>query len=301
MPFQVRPVKQFLVRPALPAPLARLPELGLNLLWSWNHSIRAVFRRLDYPIWKASGYNPVVMLGRVSQETLERAAADPRYLALYRRAEQNTEEFWADVAQREVHWFEKWSQVLEWNPPFARWFVGAKTNVSYNCLDRHIATHRKNKIAILWEGESGEQRMISYQELHRLVSRFANVLKGRGLKAGDRAIIYMGMVPEVVVAMLACARVGAPHSVVFGGFAAESLRDRINDCGAKVVVTQDGKSKGIMLTTGLGVGPVPKTYVESKKLIFAIHEQLPGFDVKANLGAPDERIFSAPPIKPKKP
>ena len=136
--------------------------------------------------------------------------------------------------------FQKWTHVFEWNPPFAKWFVGGKTNASYNCLDRHLATHRKNKVAILWEGEPGDQRMISYQELHRLVCRFANVLKGRGLKAGDRAIIYMGMVPELPVALLACARLGITHSVVFGGFSAEALKARIQDLEAQVVITADG-------------------------------------------------------------
>ncbi len=126
--------------------------------------------------------------------------------------------------------------MLEWNPPFARWFAGAKTNVSYNCLDRHLTTHRKNKVAILWEGEPvaaiGEQRFLTYQELHRLVVRFASVLKSRGFKAGDRAIIYMPMVPELPIAMLACARLGIVHSVVFGGFSAEALKARIQDLGA---------------------------------------------------------------------
>ena len=130
--------------------------------------------------------------------------------------------------------------MFEWHPPFVKWFVGGKTNVSYNCLDRHLATHRKNKVAILWEGEPGDQRQISYQELHRLVCRFANVLKGRGLKAGDRAIIYMGMVPELPVALLACARLGITHSVVFGGFSAEALKARIQDLEAQVVITADG-------------------------------------------------------------
>ena len=117
--------------------------------------------------------------------------------------------------------------MFEWDPPFAKWFVGGKTNVSYNCLDRHLATHRKNKVAILWEGEPGDQRQISYQELHRLVCRFANVLKGRGLKAGDRAIIYMGMVPELPVALWASAP--GVIRVVFGGFSAEALKTRIQD------------------------------------------------------------------------
>ena len=146
-------------------------------------------------------------------------------------------EFWGELAERELFWFQKWSHVFEWNPPFAKWFVGGKTNVSYNCLDRHLTTPRKNKVAILWEGEPGDQRMISYQELHRLVCRFANVLKGRGLKAGDRAIIYMGMVPELPIALLACARLGITHSVVFGGFSAEALKARIQDLEAQVVIT----------------------------------------------------------------
>src|ERR1051326_8277835 len=112
------------------------------------------------------------------------------YRDLYRRAEQDPEKFWAEIAEKEIHWFEKWSSVLEWNPPFARWFVGAKTNVSYNCLDRHAATHRKNKVAILWEGEPGEQRFLTYQELLRLVSRFANVLKSRRYWEGAASGIY---------------------------------------------------------------------------------------------------------------
>ncbi len=162
------------------------------------------------------------------------------YLDLYRRAEHSPEAFWGDVAEREVHWFEKWSQVLDWKPPIARWFVGAKTNVSYNCLDRHIATHRKNKVAILFEGEPGDQRFITYQELHRLVVRFASVLKSRGYKAGDRAIVYMPMIPELPIAMLACARLGIIHSVVFGGFSSEALKARIQDLGATIVITADG-------------------------------------------------------------
>jgi acetyl-CoA synthetase len=162
------------------------------------------------------------------------------YRALYERAKEHPEEFWGELAEKELFWFEKWSHVFEWNPPYAKWFVGGKTNVSYNCLDRHLATARKNKAAIIWEGEAGEQRTLTYQELHRLVCRFASVLENRGLKAGDRAIIYMGMVPEVAVAMLACARLGVTHSVVFGGFSAEALRTRIQDLEAQVVITCDG-------------------------------------------------------------
>ncbi len=162
------------------------------------------------------------------------------YLDLYGRAEHDPEAFWGEIAEREIHWFEKWSEVLEWNPPFARWFVGAKTNVSYNCLDRHLTTHRKNKVAILWEGEPGDQRFLTYQELHRLVVRFASVLKSRGYKAGDRAVVYMPMIPELPIAMLACARLGIIHSVVFGGFSAEALKARIQDLGASIVITADG-------------------------------------------------------------
>jgi acetyl-CoA synthetase len=163
-----------------------------------------------------------------------------QYCDLYRRAEQRPEEFWGELAKSELAWFEPWSHVFEWQPPFVKWFVGGKINASYNCLDRHLETPRKNKVAILWEGEPGEQRAISYQELHRLVCRFANALKSRGLKAGDRAIIYMGMVPELPIAMLACARLGVTHSVVFGGFSAEALKARIQDLEAAVVITADG-------------------------------------------------------------
>ncbi|HUA86160.1 MAG TPA: acetate--CoA ligase [Bryobacteraceae bacterium] len=162
------------------------------------------------------------------------------YRELYARAQQDPETFWGEIAEREIHWFEKWSRVLEWNPPFAKWFVGAKTNVSYNCLDRHLATHRKNKAAILWEGEPGDTRTITYQELHRLVVRFASLLKSRGYHTGDRAILYMPMVPELPIAMLACARLGIIHSVVFGGFSAEALKARIQDLGASLVITADG-------------------------------------------------------------
>ncbi len=160
--------------------------------------------------------------------------------ALYAEAEHHPGEFWGKLAETEIHWFQKWTSVFDWHPPNVRWFVGATTNASYNCLDRHLTTHRKNKVAILWEGEPGDQRMISYAELHRLVCRFANVLKARGLKTGDRAIIYMPMVPELPVAVLACARLGIIHSVVFGGFAAEALKTRIQDLEAQVVITSDG-------------------------------------------------------------
>jgi acetyl-CoA synthetase len=161
------------------------------------------------------------------------------YRELYRRAEENPEAFWAEQAENEVHWFEKWNHPFEWNPPFVKWFVGGKTNAAYNCLDRHLAT-RGDKAAIIFEGEPGDRRTITYRELHRLVSRFTNVLKARGCQPGDRAMIYMPMVPEAVVAMLACARLGVTHSVVFGGFSAEALKARIHDLDARIVLTADG-------------------------------------------------------------
>jgi acetyl-CoA synthetase len=163
-----------------------------------------------------------------------------QYREMYERAEKNPAEFWADLAEREVFWFEKWTSVFDWQFPLVRWFPGAKTNACYNCIDRHLHTPRRNKIALIWEGEPGDSRMISYQELHRLVCRFTNVLKGRGLKSGDRAILYMPMIPELPIAVLACARLGVIHSVVFGGFSAEALKQRIQDLEAQVVVTADG-------------------------------------------------------------
>jgi acetyl-CoA synthetase len=165
-------------------------------------------------------------------------------VAEYRKlGEKNPEKFWAKMAKENVSWFTPWKKVLDWKPPFAKWFVGAKTNVSYNCLDRHLEGEnawRKNKAAIIWEGEPGDSRVITYAELHREVCRFANVLKARGVKKKDRVILYMPMVPEAAVAMLACTRIGATHSIVFGGFSADALRDRILDAGAKVVITSDG-------------------------------------------------------------
>ena len=179
---------------------------------------------------------------RPSPEFVRRAHVQSMddYRALYERAKETPEEFWGELAEQELFWFEKWSHVFEWNPPFAKWFVGGKINASYNCLDRHLATPRRNKVALLWEGEPGDQRMITYYELHRLVCRFANALKSRGWKEGDRAIIYMPMLPELPVAMLACARLGITHSVVFGGFSAEALKARIQDLEAGVVITADG-------------------------------------------------------------
>jgi acetyl-CoA synthetase len=164
--------------------------------------------------------------------------ANVRDESIYQEADSDFEAFWAKHAE-ELDWFQKWDRVLEWELPWAKWFVGGKINVSFNCLDRHLQT-RGQKRAIVWEGELGEEKTYTYEELHREVCKFATVLKGFGLKAGDRVAIYMGMVPELPVAMLACARIGCPHSVVFGGFSPDSLADRINDAEAKVLITQDG-------------------------------------------------------------
>ena len=151
----------------------------------------------------------------------------------------NIEAFWAKIAG-ELHWFKKWDKVLEWNAPWAKWFVNGKINVSYNCLDRHVATAKKTKAAIIWEGEPGDERVLTYWDLYREVNKFANVLKKLGVKKGDRVTIYLPMIPELPIAMLACTRIGAPHSVVFGGFSAEALKDRINDSQANILITADG-------------------------------------------------------------
>ena len=159
--------------------------------------------------------------------------------SVYDKAERDPEAFWESFA-RELEWSAPWTKVLEWTPPFAKWFVGGKINASVNCVDRHLETARRNKAAIVWEGEPGDRRTLTYWDLHREVNRFANVLRNLGVGRGDRVTIYMPMVPELPIAMLACARIGAIHSVVFGGFSAESLRDRINDQQAKLLVTSDG-------------------------------------------------------------
>ncbi len=161
------------------------------------------------------------------------------YEALYRRSVVDPEGFWAEQAES-LLWSRRWDRVLEWESPFAKWFVGGQLNISENCVDRHTTTWRKNKAAILWEGEPGDTRILTYQELHREVCRFANVLKELGVSKGDRVGLYMPMIPELPIAMLACARIGATHGVVFGGFSAEALRDRMNDAQAKLVVTADG-------------------------------------------------------------
>ena len=169
-----------------------------------------------------------------------RISSMEEYQKIYDRAAADPAAFWAELAEKELHWFEKWETVLDWQPPIAKWFSGGKINISYNCLDRHLTTWRKNKAALIWEGEPGDSRTLTYAQLHREVCQMANVLKQLGVQKGDRVGLYMPMIPEAAIAMLACARIGAVHSVVFGGFSAEALRDRLADGEAKVVITADG-------------------------------------------------------------
>ncbi len=158
---------------------------------------------------------------------------------VYARAERDPEGFWEGFAD-ELEWFTRWTRVLDWQPPHARWFVGGTLNASVNCVDRHVRGPRRNKAALIWEGEPGDRRTLTYFDLYRQVSQFANVLRSLGVSRGDRVAIYLPLVPELAIAMLACARIGAVHSVVFGGFSSESLRDRINDAQATLLVTADG-------------------------------------------------------------
>jgi acetyl-CoA synthetase len=158
---------------------------------------------------------------------------------IYRSAEGDPDGYWAEQA-RTLEWIKPWDQVLDWRPPYAKWFLGGRINVSVNCVDRHIRDARRNKAALIWEGEPGDRRTLTYWELYVEVNKFANVLKRLGVRRGDRVGIYLPLIPEAAIAMLACARIGAIHSVVFGGFSPESLRDRMNDARAKVVITADG-------------------------------------------------------------
>jgi acetyl-CoA synthetase len=161
------------------------------------------------------------------------------YKSLYEESLKNPKRFWRKVTD-ELKWQKKWTQLVDWKPPFAKWFIDGKINICENCVDRHAAGPRRNKAAIIWEGEPGEKRILTYQQLHREVCKFANVLKRNKLKKGDRVLIYMPMIPEAAIAMLACARLGIVHSVVFGGFSADSIRDRAADSGAVAIITADG-------------------------------------------------------------
>jgi acetyl-CoA synthetase len=176
-----------------------------------------------------------------------------QYEKMWQEAAADLEGFWGQMAG-ELHWFKPYTKVLEWNEPFAQWFVGGQTNVSYNCLDAHLGTPRQNKAAYIWEGEPGDVRVLTYQMLHTEVCKFANVLKNLGIKKGDVVSIYMPMIPELAIAMLACARIGAPHSVIFGGFASEAIADRNNDAKAKLQITADAgwrRGKQIPLKTNV--------------------------------------------------
>jgi|UPI0002FE5221 acetyl-CoA synthetase len=185
---------------------------------------------------------------------------------IYQKAEDRLA-FWEERAST-LSWFKKWDTVLEWNPPFAKWFNGGKLNASYNCLDRHLAGPRADKNAIVFEGENGDTQMLTYKELHHEVSKFAGVLRSLGVKKGDVVTIYMPMIPEAVVAMLACSRIGAPHSVVFGGFSAEAIRDRINDAKSKIVITADaGYRRGKVLPLKENVDEALKGVAEIDKVI----------------------------------
>ncbi|HEX5244363.1 MAG TPA: AMP-binding protein, partial [Tepidisphaeraceae bacterium] len=161
------------------------------------------------------------------------------YEALYKRSIDDPEGFWAEAA-RELHWFKPWTKVLQWDLPWAKWFVGGKINLCYNCVDRHALGARRDKTALIWEGEPGEIRRMTYAEMHVEVQKVASALKELGIKRGDRVAIYMGMTPELAIALLACARIGAIHSVIFGGFAANAIADRVNDAGCVAILTQDG-------------------------------------------------------------
>src|SRR6184192_6806 len=170
----------------------------------------------------------------------EAIANDP---GVYARAAADPQAFWAGFA-RELEWITPWSRVLEWNAPYAKWFVGGKLNASVNCLDRHIRGPLRNKAAFIWEGEPGDRRTLTYWDLYREVNAFANVLKSLGVKRGDRVALYLPLIPELAISMLACARIGAIHSVVFGGFSSTALIDRINDAQCKVLITADEGVRG---------------------------------------------------------
>ena len=164
------------------------------------------------------------------------------YEKLYKQSVKEPEKFWGEQAEKNLTWYKKWDKVLDYDfhKPSIKWFTGGKLNVSVNCLDRHITTATRNKAALIWEADGGDYRTYTYQQMYYEVNKFANVLKKKGIRKGDRVTIYLPMIPELPIAMLACARIGAVHSVVFGGFSAESLRDRINDAQAVALITADG-------------------------------------------------------------
>jgi acetyl-CoA synthetase len=233
---------------------------------------------------QAGQVNTVMQEARLFPPTAEfsakaRIGSLAAYEAMWNEAAADTETFWKKLAG-ELHWFQPFTKTLEWKEPFASWFVGGKTNASYNCLDAHLNGPRRNKAALIWEGEPGEERTLTYQELHHEVCKFANVLKKLGMKQGDVASIYMPMAPELAIAMLACARIGVIHSVIFGGFSSEAIADRNNDAKAKMVITADGGwRRGQQLPlkasvdTALAKSPTVKHCVVLKRLGNHIHMQ----------------------------
>ena len=196
------------------------------------------------PVTANDNFKSMLIENRIFKPSAEfskkaRISSMAQYKRMHAESIKTPDKFWAREAS-ELFWQKKWKKVLEWKAPFAKWFVGGSINVAENCVDRHLTNGRKNKAAIIWEGEPGDSRTLTYQQLHHEVCKFANVLKSHGAKPKDRVLIYMPMVPEAAIAMLACARIGATHSVVFGGFSSESIKDRLHDCQAKIVVTADG-------------------------------------------------------------
>jgi acetyl-CoA synthetase len=248
-----------------------------------------------------------------SREFASRAivSSPQQYQSLYDAAAKDPEKFWGEMARQELHWFQPFEKVLQWDEPFAKWFVGGKTNASYNCLDKHLGTWRQHKAAIVWEGEPGDQRTLTYQQLHHEVCKFANVLKSLGVKAGDVVSIYMPLTPELPIAMLACARIGAVHSVIFGGFSAEAIAERNNDAKAKVVITGDQgwrRGKQIMLKAtvdeALAKSPTVEKCIVLRRVGQQVHMQ-PGRDVwwheamaseKASADCPAEPLDSEAPL-----
>jgi acetyl-CoA synthetase len=230
------------------------------------------------------------------------------YERLFQKAKDDPQGFWAEQAES-LHWFKRWDKVLEWTEPHAKWFTGGKINVSYNCIDRHLDGPRKNKAAIIWEGEPGDSRVLRYQDLHREVCQFANVLKKLGIKSGDKVTIYMPMVPELAIAMLACARIGAVHNVIFGGFSADAVADRNNDAKARLVITADGgwrRGKVVPLKQNVD-GALAKSPTVEKCIVYnrcnTIVEMKPGRDfwwhelmADASADCPAEPLDSEHPL-----
>lgn len=219
---------------------------------------------------------------------------------IYERAAADPIGFWASLAAQELQWEKKWETVLDWDPPFARWFVGGQLNVTVNCLDRHVHSWRRNKVALIWEGEPGDSRIYTYYDLYKEVCRAANVLLSLGVHKGDRVAIYLPMIPEAMVAMLACARIGAVHSVVFGGFSADALRDRINDAQAKVLITADGgwrRGKIIPLKVNAGQALADAPSVEKVLVVRRTGEEVP-MQAGRDLWWQEEMAKAAPSCEP---